>query len=104
MRIPDRYAERMSPQIAVRVSPELASALDGLVEGGQFETKADAIRAAIEALVDVHRRRKVGEAIVEGYRRIPAGDDPDLEAALDAAADDMLTALEAEERDRGVPW
>jgi Arc/MetJ-type ribon-helix-helix transcriptional regulator len=92
----------MSPQIAVRVSPELASALDGLVSEGRFETKADAIRAAIEALVDVDRRRKIGEAIVEGYRRIPPGDDLDLEAELDRATHEMLADLAEEEGDR--PW
>lgn len=102
MRIPQRYAERMSPQIAVRLDQELAEGLDALVAEGRFATKAEAIRAAIEALVDVERRRRIGEAIVEGYRRIPPGEDPDLEAALDAALDDMLADLEDEEGDR--PW
>jgi Arc/MetJ-type ribon-helix-helix transcriptional regulator len=102
MRIPQRYAERMSPQIAVRIDQQLAARLDELVADGRFETKADAIRTAIEALVDVERRRKIGDAIVEGYRRVPPGDDPELEATLDAALDDMLADLEAEEGDR--PW
>ena len=102
MRIPERYAVRMSPQIAVRVDQELADRLDALVAEGRFPTKADAIRAAIEALLDVDRRRRIGEAIVEGYRRIPPGDDPDLEAALDRSMHEMLGDLEAEEGDR--PW
>jgi Arc/MetJ-type ribon-helix-helix transcriptional regulator len=92
----------MSPQIAVRVDQELAARLDALVAEGRFPTKADAIRAAIEALLDADRRHRIGEAIVEGYRRIPPGDDPELEATLDAALDDMLADLEAEEGDR--PW
>jgi Arc/MetJ-type ribon-helix-helix transcriptional regulator len=92
----------MSPQIAVRIDQQLAARLDELVADGRFETKADAIRTAIEALVDVERRRKIGDAIVEGYRRVPPGDDPELEATLDAALDDMLADLEAEEGDR--PW
>lgn len=92
----------MSPQIAVRIDQQLAERLDALVADGRFETKADAIRTAIEALVDVERRRKIGDAIVEGYRRIPPGDDPELEATLDAALDEMLADLEAEEGDR--PW
>lgn len=102
MRIPLRYAERMSPQIAVRVDQELAAGLDELVAEGRFATKADAIRTAIEALVDVERRRRIGEAIVEGYRRIPPDIDPDLESILEAAMHDMLADLEAEEGDR--PW
>lgn len=102
MRIPQRYAERMSPQIAVRIDQRLAERLDELVADGRFETKADAIRTAIEALVDVERRRKIGEAIVEGYRRIPQDIDPDLESTLEAAMHDLLSDLAAEEGDR--PW
>jgi Arc/MetJ-type ribon-helix-helix transcriptional regulator len=104
VRIPHRYAERMSPQIAVRVDRQMAEGLDALVAEGRFETKADAIRAAIESLLDVDRRRRIGEAIVEGYRRIPPGDDPDLEAAMDAAMHDTLADLEREERARGLEW
>jgi Arc/MetJ-type ribon-helix-helix transcriptional regulator len=103
-RISKRYAERMSPQIAVRLDQDLADRLDALVADGRFDTKADAIRTAIEALVDVERRRRIGEAIVEGYRRVPPGDDPGLEASLDRALHDLLGDLEAQERDRGVPW
>lgn len=104
MRIPGRYAERMSPQIAVRLAQDLADRLDALVADGRFATRADAIRAAIEALVDVDRRRRIDEAIVAGYRCIPPGDDPELEASLERAAHEMLAALDAEERDRGVSW
>jgi Arc/MetJ-type ribon-helix-helix transcriptional regulator len=92
----------MSPQIAVRVDQRLVEQLEELVAEGRFETKADAIRTAIEALVDVERRRKIGEAIVEGYRRIPQDIDPDLEATLDHHLHDLLADLEAEEGDR--PW
>jgi Arc/MetJ-type ribon-helix-helix transcriptional regulator len=101
-RIPKRYAERMSPQIAVRLDQELADRLDALVADGRFATKADAIRTSIEALVDVERRRKIGEAIVDGYRRRPQGDDPELEAALERSLHDLLADLAAEEGDR--PW
>ena len=101
-RIPERYAERMSPQIAVRISSQLAAELDELVSSGTFETKADAIRYAIEALLDVDRRRRIGEAIVHGYRRRPPGDDPGLEAALDRALHETLSDLGADEGDR--PW
>jgi Arc/MetJ-type ribon-helix-helix transcriptional regulator len=92
----------MSPQIAVRVPQALSDQLDALVSEGLFETKAEAIRTAIESMVDVERRRRIGEAIVEGYRRIPPGDDPDLEAALEANLLDMLQDLEAAEGDN--PW
>jgi Arc/MetJ-type ribon-helix-helix transcriptional regulator len=74
----------MSEQIAVRIPDELAESLDDLVSEGRFETKAEAIRAALQTLVDQERRRKVGELIADGYRRIPQGED-ELEAARRAA-------------------
>lgn len=78
------YAYRMSEQIAVRIPDELAEALDRLVEEEAFPSKAEAIRTAIEAFVDATRRRRVGEAIAEGYRRLPQDDD-DVRVARQAA-------------------
>jgi Arc/MetJ-type ribon-helix-helix transcriptional regulator len=75
----------MSEQIAVRIPEELSRSLEELVQAGRFETRADAVRAALEALVDEERRRSIGERIVEGYRRIPQDEDelPELrEAAI----------------------
>jgi len=74
----------MSEQIAVRIPTDLASALDHLVGSGRFRTKADAVRAALEELVDEERRREVGERIAEGYLRIPQ-DDEEVAAATEAA-------------------
>ena len=74
----------MSEQIAVRIPDELAGSLEDLVSQGRFETKAEAIRAALQALVDQERRRRVGELIVDGYRRTPQDED-ELETARRAA-------------------
>jgi Arc/MetJ-type ribon-helix-helix transcriptional regulator len=74
----------MSEQIAVRIPDILAKSLEDLVTRGRFETKAEAVRAALEALVDEERRRRVGELIADGYRRIPQDDD-DVDAARLAA-------------------
>ncbi|MCI0636312.1 MAG: ribbon-helix-helix domain-containing protein [Actinobacteria bacterium] len=74
----------MSEQIAVRIPDQLADSLEDLVSRGEFETKADAIRAALEALIEAERRRRVGELIADGYRRIPQDDD-EVEAARLAA-------------------
>ena len=84
----------MSVQIAVRLSDHLAADLDGLVEPtGPFLTRADAVRRAIEELVDRERRRRIGEAIVEGYRRIPQ-----TEEELAWATRDAIASIEEE------PW
>ncbi len=74
----------MSQQIAVRIPDALAESLEELVATRRFESKAEAIRAALETLVEAERRRRVGELIAEGYRRIPQDDD-EVEAATRAA-------------------
>jgi Arc/MetJ-type ribon-helix-helix transcriptional regulator len=74
----------MSEQIAVRMPDELAAAVEALVTSGRFPTKADAVRTAVEALVESERRRELGERIADGYRRMPQDDD-DVRAARAAA-------------------
>jgi Arc/MetJ-type ribon-helix-helix transcriptional regulator len=75
----------MSIQIAVRIPTALAQRLDALVTSGTYETRADAVRAALEALLDAERRADVGRRIVDGYRRIPQ-EDAEVAAAEDAAS------------------
>jgi Arc/MetJ-type ribon-helix-helix transcriptional regulator len=83
----------MSVQIAVRIPDALIGRLDDVVASGAFETRADAVRAALEALLETERRADVGRRIVEGYRRVPQ-EDVDVAAAETAAA----TSVEEE------PW
>ena len=58
-------------QIAVRVPSEQLDVLDEMVDRGVFASRAAAVRAGIEALVELDRRRRDDLAIVEGYRRTP---------------------------------
>lgn len=62
-------------QLVTRIDEDLARALDALVAEGVVESRSDAVRTALYELIDRHRRRKIGEAIVEGYRRIPETDE-----------------------------
>jgi len=78
------YALRMSIQIAVRIPEQLGEQLEALVGSGRFETKADAVRSALEALIDAERRADVGRRIVDGYRKVPQ-DAADVAAAAGAA-------------------
>ena len=94
----------MSEQIAVRIPDGLAESLEGLVASGRFETKADAIRTALEELVETERRRRIGQRIVEGYRRMPQSATDELAAAASASARTTLRALEAEEEEAGLTW
>lgn len=74
----------MSIQIAVRIPNGLVTELDELVDAGRFETRADAVRAALETLLDLERRAEIGRRIVEGYRRLPQ-EDEDVASAERAA-------------------
>ncbi|MGH8905986.1 MAG: ribbon-helix-helix domain-containing protein [Egibacteraceae bacterium] len=71
-------------QLAVRVSDELVRLIDELVDRGRFTTKAELVRIAITELVERERRCVIGEAMADGYRRIPQTDE-ELEAATVAA-------------------
>jgi Arc/MetJ-type ribon-helix-helix transcriptional regulator len=56
---------------STRVSDELLAQVDELVAEGVVESRADAVRVGLRAIVDVHRRRKTGDAVVAGYRARP---------------------------------
>ncbi len=92
----------MSEQIAVRIPDDLAVSLDELVEGGAFPSKAEAIRAALERLINAERRRRVGALIAEGYRRLPQSNE--LEPVTETAAAATLRSVAAEEPETGQEW
>jgi Arc/MetJ-type ribon-helix-helix transcriptional regulator len=62
-------------QIATRLPDADVARLDDLVAQGRFESRADAVRAAVARFLDAERRRAIGEAIAEGYRRVPQTED-----------------------------
>lgn len=74
----------MSEQFAIRMSDELARSPDDLVSTGRFATRAEAVRAAIERLLDAERRRDIGHRIVQGYTDVPQTD-AEVAAATEAA-------------------
>lgn len=82
-----------SEQIAVRLPKDLLAKLDELVKAGLYESRAAAVRAGVEAIAQIERRREVDRSIVEGYRRVP----PTL--GEEAAALESLRQAIAEE-----PW
>ena len=79
-------------QIVTRVDDDLVELVDQLVRDGVVESRSDAVRRALGALVERHRRAAVGAAIVEGYRRMPEQDDAGW-------SDDATRQMIAEE-----PW
>ncbi|CAA9277445.1 MAG: hypothetical protein AVDCRST_MAG76-3790 [uncultured Acidimicrobiales bacterium] len=59
-------------QIAVRLPEELLAVLDDLVRRGVYGSRAAAVRAGIEVILELDRRRVTDLAVVEGYRRTPS--------------------------------
>lgn len=80
-------------QIAVRLPEEQLAVLDDLVARGVYDTRAAAVRAGIEAVLELDRRRQADRTIIEGYQRTPPTD------AERAAAIASLREAIAEE-----PW
>jgi len=62
-------------QIIARVDDRLMEQIDAIVASGEAESRSDAVRRALEAMIDQRRRRLVGESIAEGYRRVPETDE-----------------------------
>ena len=85
------YATGMA-QLVTRIDEDLATALDGLVASGAVASRSDAVRQALERLIDDHRRASVAAEIVHGYQRVPQTDD-------DLWSDTATVAMIAEE-----PW
>lgn len=76
-------------QIAVRLPEELLAELDDLVGRGVYESRAAAVRAGIEAVVELERRRQTDRAVIEGYRRTPSTK-AEREAAIASLRDAIL--------------
>jgi Arc/MetJ-type ribon-helix-helix transcriptional regulator len=58
-------------QLVTRIDTDLASEIDALVSEGVVESRSDAVRQALRALIDRHRRRRIAEATVAAYTAQP---------------------------------
>ncbi len=83
------YSGVATEQIAVRLPEELLVELDDLVRRGVYESRAAAVRAGIEAVMKLERRRQTDQAMIEGYRRTPATR-AEREAAIGSLRDAIL--------------
>ena len=66
--------------ITLRMADDRRQRLDALVSSGRFSSRADAIKFAVDRLLDEEARRTIDVAIVEGYRRIPPTPEEDAYA------------------------
>lgn len=78
-------------QIAVRIPEEQLAVLDDLVSRGVYESRAAAVRAGVQTLLELERRRRIDDAIVAGYR-----DKPPTGAEQDAAVASLREAIAEE--------
>lgn len=76
-------------QIAVRLPEELLVFLDGLVARGVYQSRAAAVRAGVEAILELDRRRLTDQAVVDGYRRVPQTE-TERQAAISSLRDAIL--------------
>lgn len=65
----------MTVQLVTRVPDDVAAAIDDLVREGVFDSRSDAVRTGLAAVIDRRRRVAIGQAIADGYRRVPQVDD-----------------------------
>jgi Arc/MetJ-type ribon-helix-helix transcriptional regulator len=61
----------VTEQIAIRLPEELLDQVDQLVDEGVYESRAAAVRAGLEIVAELARRRALDDAIVRGYERLP---------------------------------
>lgn len=80
-------------QIAVRLSADLCGRLDSLVSRGVYPSRAAAVRAGIEVVAELDRRRVLDDAVARSYTAVPQ------DASTGAAALDALRRAITEE-----PW
>jgi metal-responsive CopG/Arc/MetJ family transcriptional regulator len=62
-------------QLVTRIDEELLAAVDALVEEGVVASRSEAVRRALQELLDLRRRRQTAESIVAGYTRLPQTED-----------------------------
>jgi len=80
-------------QLVTRIDAELARSVDRLIADGVAESRSDAVRKGLHALIDQTRRRSTADAIIAGYTGRPQTDE---EVAW---ADEATLRMIAEE-----PW
>jgi len=80
-------------QLVTRIDDGLANSIDELIAEGVVESRSDAVRKGLHALIEQTRRRRTAEAIAAGYTDRPQTED---EAAW---ADQATVQMIADE-----PW
>ncbi len=81
----------MTIQIAIRLPDELVGELDRLVEQGAFDSRSQAVRSGLEAIVTARRRRELNRRYRDAIASRPKTEEEMAEAerlAVDAIHDE----------------
>jgi Arc/MetJ-type ribon-helix-helix transcriptional regulator len=62
------------PQLVARLEERLLSDVDRLVAEGVVASRSEAVRVALERLVDERRRERIGAEVAAAYQRQPQTD------------------------------
>ena len=62
-------------QLVTRIDSDMAESIDRLVAEGIVDSRSDAVRKGLRALIEQTRRRRTAEAIVASYTRDPQTDE-----------------------------
>ena len=65
-----RYARCMT-QLVARIDDDLARSIDRLIAEGVVESRSDAVRKGLQALIESTRRRRTADEIIAGYTQQP---------------------------------
>jgi predicted transcriptional regulator len=94
-------------QTMVQLTDDLVTKLD-IEAAERGMSRSAVIREAIETHIADREHDAIGEAIAEGYRRIPPGTPDewgDLEWMADVSGRELAQRLDQEEREAGFdPW
>lgn len=88
------YAACMTKQVAVKLPDGLIREVDRLVEDGAFESRSQAIRSGLEAMVSNRRRGELDQRYADAMVRFPETDAELAEAsrlAIDAVHEEPWT-------------
>ena len=61
-------------QLVARIDNDLAKSIDRLIAEGVVESRSDAVRKGLQALIEQTRRRRTADAIIAGYTDHPQTD------------------------------
>ena len=80
----DGYAPGMTIQIAVKLPDDLVGEVDRLVQRGDFDSRSQAVRRGLEAMVADRRRQELDRRYRDAMSRLPETEEEMAEATRSA--------------------